>query len=723
MAKAKETTQPMSEAASWLSEIELAINDAKDYRDRCKVVRDQYLYVNSKRAKDRRMQIFWANVETMRPKVYNRPPKAVAASRWRDGDPKVRVSSMALERGLQFQIDYLDYDRVFKLVRDDYLLYARGTARLRYEPVFSRADVETQVDDASSEGAERAGELEGEAANSGEVLKFENVQLDFIQGDDFIHPKCRIWEELPWLAFRAFLTKDEIRKRWPDAADKIEFNTTAATDKVSSSMPSRDQQRNKATIYEIWDKLAGKVRWIARGCDEILEEADPYLKFEGFFPCPRPAYGTLPSDEMYPRPDYIFFQDQIEEIDQLTARIGALTDALKVVGFYPSGPQGEGSPEIERALKPGTENKLIAVKAWDMFQKQGGGGAPIIWVPVDQVAKVITECIALRKELIQDVYNVTGISDVLRGQTDPNETLGAQQIKQDSSDTRLSTKQKEMARFARDVIAMLAEVMSQQFQITSILEMSGISLPSQADVQAQQQQYQQQVVLAKGQAAQAAQVAPPGQRPQQPNLPPPPAMPECTVEDVEQLLRNAVLRRFRVEIETDSTIAADQAQEQAARSQFLESITKMVTAWAPIVQAKPQLMPVMGQFMLFGVRAFPVARELEEVIEKAVEELSTQMSQPQQPPPPSPTDQLKFQTEQTKANAQIQTAQIKAQAETMKAQAEIAQAKIDGEGANAEFLMDQQRHSMEMAKMEAEHQRDMQKLAMQAAQPQPVAQQ
>jgi hypothetical protein len=43
-------------------------------------------------------------------------------------------------------------------------------------------------------------------------------------------------------------------------------------------------------------------------------------------------------------PDFIFYQDQCDEIDALTKRIAALTDSLKLVGFYPGGPQGEGFP-------------------------------------------------------------------------------------------------------------------------------------------------------------------------------------------------------------------------------------------------------------------------------------------------------------------------------------------------------------------------------------------
>ena len=44
-----------------------------------------------------------------------------------------------------------------------------------------------------------------------------------------------------------------------------------------------------------------------------------------------------------------------------TARIAALSESLKLVGFYPAGPAGEGAPEIERAVTPGFENRHFAL--------------------------------------------------------------------------------------------------------------------------------------------------------------------------------------------------------------------------------------------------------------------------------------------------------------------------------------------------------------------------
>ncbi|RUV23466.1 hypothetical protein, partial [Mesorhizobium sp. M1A.F.Ca.IN.022.04.1.1] len=497
----KEAATPQ-DAATWLSEIEAAQRDMQPYFQRCDRIRKLYRYENNRSTQKRRYQIFWANVETMKPTVYAKVPKAVVESRFRTGDPVARIASTLLERTIQFQLDLNDYDRTFKQMRDDYLLYARGVPRLRYEPEFDEAKVEEGLDDAAVTGRE----VDSEAPDTNQVLKFENVHCDYVQLEDLIHPKARTWEELPWLAFRAFLTKEEWNKRFPDYKGTVPFDTSGLD---ANDGKSKDSAIDKATVYEIWDKTNQRVLWVAKGCAEILEDSAPYLKFTGFFPSPRPAYGTLTNDSLEPIPDIAYYQDQVDEINELTARIGSLTDALKLVGFYPSGPQGEGSPEVEKAMRPGFENKMIAVKSWAAFAEGGKGGAPIIWLPVDHVAKIISECVQLRKQLIDDVFQVTGISDIMRGDTDPDETMGAQKLKSQYSSSRTKDRRNEISRVARDVVRMVGELVSEQFQISTMMEIASVPLPSKQDVmmaaQQAQLQYQQAMLQYRQVQAQAQQ--------------------------------------------------------------------------------------------------------------------------------------------------------------------------------------------------------------------------
>jgi len=683
MADMDDDSAMTADVKTWLDEIERAQRDMSTWDERCKKIRRLYRYDNSTRAKTRRFHIFWSNIQTIAPAIYALTPKPVVVSRFNDGDPVARQTAMLVERCLKFMGDTLNYQRTFLQVRDDYLLYGRGVPRLRYEPVFVEGGDAQPLDDAQMGGPEAAAEQATDDAAPEEVLEFENVYVDYVQREDFIHPKSRTWEEVPWVAYRAYLTRDELVDRFPDVGKSIPLDSRVH----DQSDEQKTSPADKATVYEIWDKTERKVLWIAKGHPEVLEEGEPYLKLTGFYPSPRPAYGTLTGDSLEPIPDYIFYQDQVEEINQLTARIASLTDSLKLVGFYPAGPNGEGAPEIERAVLPGVENKMIGVKAWAAFKEGGGGGAPIVWLPVEQVASIIKECIGLRRELISDIYQITGISDIMRGETNPNETAEAQNLKTQFGSTRMEDRRREVARMCRDVMRMAGEIVAEHFQVETLEKIANVKLPREADIQLQQVQ----AAIAYQQQAKQAQLI--GQ--QMPPMPQPKASGQPTFEMVEQMLRDGILRRFRLDIETDSTISTNAAQEKQDRTQFLGAVSQFISAWGPMVQQNPMLAPLAGQLILFGVRAFPVARELEETVEKFIQMMEEHASQPQQQPNP----------EMEKAKADIQISQVKAKNDMQIATTKAAN---DMQIEREKMALEQQSHHHDMQIKVAQHQMDTQ---------------
>ena len=790
---AAETTTPSDDVAEWLSLIENARKDMRDYEQRCDRIRRKYVYENSQTTKRRRFQMLWSNQEILRPAVYAKRPSPSVTNRWRDGDAVARITCELLERNLDFQFDICDYDHAFQLIRDDFLLFARGVCRLRYEPTFKSDEIAPGEDDddaARFSGPPRAsgggdmapsgGASDGEderdirAGDEGddesdvdggaqEDIAFESVHLDFVQLTDFIHPKCRTWKELPWVCYVSYLDREKLVKRFGDKIGNAVQLDTVDEGKQDDKRTTNSEAAKKATIYEIWDKSKLRVLWISPGHHEVLDSGDPYLKFTGFFPSPRPAYGTISTDSLVPHPDFIFYQDQAEEIDELTARIGHLTDSLKLVGFYPAGPSGEGAPEIEKAVRPGFENKMIAVRSWAAFAQGGKAGAPIVWLPVDTVGVILKGCVELRKQLIDDVYQLTGISDIIRGTTEAEETAAAQGLKSQWGSLRLNVRQKELARLAKDVTRMAAEVIANHFQISTLVKCANMKVPTEADNQKKIEEYQLQLrqfalsqqqsqmmghnggppmgpappgagppgvppIAHAGGPPQGAMPGPPAPHPMPPQGPPPgglpasggqaapapqgpppgpapkpPAPPQLgpTQEMVAELLKDGVTQRFLIDIETDSTIAADENAEKAARTQILESISKFIVAWMPIVQGAPELLPLAGEMLLFAVRAFPAARELEEAIEQAMDKMAMAAGQPK---PPS-GEQLKAQADLQKAQAEIQNAQIEAQTAAQKSQADIAMTQLKGQTAMKE-------HEMKMAQMQMQMQLEREKMQM-----------
>lgn len=502
----KEEVKPTNEVQTWLSEISRAQKHLDKWTERCEKIRKKYRYEASTDSRVRQYQMLWSNMETMKPSVYTRPPKGVVQQRWKDRDPVSRNATEMLERCINFTLDANDYNTKLEQVRDDYLLYARGVARVKYKPEFDTVDKEDGMPDEAAIDPEKDIEAEAKTpeADPQQVLKFENCNLEYIQRKDFAHSISRTWEEVTWAAFQCFMTRDELCDRFDEEiAEAIPLDS--GPDRTDDAGRS-EQPENKATIWEIWDKSKNEVLWVTKGYKDVLERGEPYLKLEGFFPCPKPAYGTLTNDSLEPIPDYVFYKDQADEIDVLTARIASLSESLKLVGFYPAGPAGEGAPEIERAVQPGFENKLIAVKSWSTFQEGAKGSAPIIFLPVDQVGNILQGCVKLRQQLIEDVYQIYGLSDIMRGNSDPRETAQAQGIKAQFGSIRIRDRQKELARFCRDLCRIVGEILASQFNQDTLMKMANMKMPTQAELD--QQALEQQIAAIQQQAAQAAQQQP-----------------------------------------------------------------------------------------------------------------------------------------------------------------------------------------------------------------------
>lgn len=611
--------------------------------------------------RDRQFQLFWANISVLGPSVYSRPPVPVVTPRFRDRRPIPRVASELLERSTIVGFESADIDGVMRLVRDDMLMQSRGQVWLRYE-----------------------------ADGKGDAVK-EKVCIDHADRRDFLHEAARNWQEVGWVAKRSWLTRKEMRKRFSKPSGAAYQKADYAIRKDAES--EADDGKRKAGVWEIWSKTENKVIWVTKGVEVVLDEDEPHLTLEGFFPCPRPAYASMQRRSLIPVPDILFYKDQLEEINELTARIAALSEAVKVRGFYPAG-AAELGDAIESAIKKTTDNQvLIGISNWAMI---GGGGAKdmIVWLPIDLITTTITNLVVLRKQLIDDVYQITGISDIMRGQTEASETLGAQQLKSQYGSVRIRDRQEELVRFARDVTRISAEIMAENFQPKSLLEMSQMELPSDADIA--QQIGQMQAEMAAGQAQlealqkdiEAAQADPEVQQMAQ-------AAPDkakqivaqvqqqikqltgqieglqqqiektqkiVTIDQVMALLREQKLRPFVLDIETDSTIAPDENAAKQRATEFMTAVGGILQQALGLLQQAPEAAPLVAEAIKYTASQYRAGREMEGVIDEFADKMAARASAPK---PPDPAH--------AKAQADAQAAQIKAQQDAQAAQVEHAE--------------------------------------------------
>lgn len=673
-------------ARAWLDDIQQAEQSMADWTKRAKNI--ERIYLDDREEKtdtQRKYAMLWANVSVLQPAVYAQPPQPAVSRRFSDRDPVARAVAEVLERSITSLYDLSDIDSPIKSARDNYLIVGRGTMWVRYVPTFETEQYE------GDEGTELV-----------EVLADETLAYDFVHWSDFIHPKARRWEDLPWVGRKVYLDKEAGEKRFgKEVWDKVRAAYMATkTGEYAKAAPD-----DKPCVFEVWSRRDNEVIWLAENYGEdVLDRRPPLYMLKGFFPCPKPLYATLPTDKLKPVPDYVYYQDQAQEINKLTAKIDALEDALKLVGFYPAGADGEISSAIEMALKPSTSNQMVPVPGWASFVSGGGAKQMIEWLPVENVLVVLQGCIELRQKLIEDVYQITGISDIIRGSTDPRETRGAQQLKAQWGGTRIRPRQEEVARFCRDLTRISAEILSEKFQPDTLWRLSGLKYPTAEEKAAAEKQIQQFEQMGQMMAQQAQAT---GQQP-----PPMPPIPEeieemlkkPSQEEIIDLMRDDQLRSYRIGIETDSTIAADEQAEKESRQEFVTVLGGLMGQAIPTAMQVPELVPVIGESLLFMARAYRAGRSMEDVIETAVENLTKKAdSAGNQPPQPDP------RVEKIKADAKLQEQKLAAQVKNDEAKTQIdaqeAMSKEQREWAEfqsrdklawAEFQADQERVRAEM---------------------------
>ena len=664
IAKAEQARQP------WLTRCEKIVKRYKDERDNA---------TEAPRSK-RRFNILWSNVETLKPAIYARTPKADVGRRYKDADPVGRVASELIERALNYSGDAYDFDGRMKACRDQFLLVGRATAWVRYTATFQPTATTPANDDA--EALEDAPSASGQISDEPEELvDTETVEFDHVSYEDFLHGPGRSWAEVSWIARKAYLTRKELVARFGEDKGKavtLDFTPAGVRD------DDRDDQFKKAVVFEVWDRATRTAIWLSKGYPtDVLDEREDPLGLQDFFPCPPPMLATTGLDSLVPVPDFVLYQDQADEIDDLTDRIHDLTKMLKVRGFY------AGQHEAKMAnLLDGANGDMVSVDGWQAVKDGGGLKGLVDYFPIEMVISTLQECIATRKQTIDDVYQITGISDIMRGDTDPDETKGAQVLKSTWGSSRVRDRQKEMARFARDILRLKAQVIAAKFQPQTLSEMTDVQLLTAAE--------KQQIALVQQAAQQAAAAA------QAQGLPapaPPPAldpaklklMSEPSWDDVMQLMGSKTLLRFRIDVESDSTAEPDEQEEKQRRIEFVEAIGKFIANSLPVVQTQPAMLPLVMESLKFLVRGFRAGREMEDIIDQATAKLEQAAQQPQpQAPPKGPDPQAQ--------QMQGQAAMLKAQAAMGQVQNDRAHLQIEGQRAAAE-------HQAAMAGVQAENAR------------------
>lgn len=605
-------------ARRWLSEIALAQETFRAWKEDARKCWELY---QSKKTAENQFNIFWSNVETRRQAVYNSTPRPDVRRRFRDPDPVGKVASNVLERALAYSIDDYDFDTHVEAVVLDVEVTGRGVARVKYDPTFVKSSTpEENSDDEAEEGAE-------------EVYS-EKVPCNHVQWDDFLHGAAKEWCDVPWVAFRHQFHYDEIAEMFGrDVANAVDY-TEPESEAAKGFHEDMKTLLVVCEVWEIWEKDTRNVFFISDGFKQgPMKVVEDPLRLEGFFPVGSPVFAIEDSTTLVPGVPYRKYEEQAKELNRTTYRINKIIDSLKVRGAYSA-----TLSELPQILEA-EDQDFIPIQNESQVANMGGLDKAIWIMPIEKLVTVLKELIAARAAIIQTIYEITGMGDIIRGVSNPHETAHAQDLKSQWGSLRLQREQRDIQRFVRDIFRLKAEIMSEHFSAEQLAGMTGIQLPTAEEkekVQKALQEMQQQ----------AQQQPEPGQPPPQP---PDPLMIDHAQEilklptwaEVMKLLKSDDMRQYRIDIETDSTIAETIQQDTQGLQEAVTAISALATAFGPAIQMGVLSVDV------FKTIATRIARTIK--MGEAVEDAIDSIKQP--PPQQAPAEQ----------DNSVQVAQIKEQ--------------------------------------------------------------
>lgn len=536
----------------------------------------------------KKVNLFYSNTTVIKESLYNSLPKP-SVSRLHKGDHQnepARVAAFIMERGLTYEIHCAKYfDSAVKAAILDRLVPGLGVTWITFIPP--------------------------EGQNP------ETLTVDIVYWKDFLYEPKRAWEQVTWAGRILHMSNEEAEKKWPGKQFAIgqRENPSNTTLSISAEMINE----NKTSVIQMWDKNKREVLHLTMTGEVLDRIKDPY-ELIGFYPCPKPLIASPPTAKFLPLPDYYIAQDQYMEMDILYARINLIIEAVKVAGVYDS-----STPELQRMLG-GTENKLIPVDNWAMFAEKGGVKGTIDWFPVDQITSILQQLVSTYDFMKNQLFEVTGMADIVRGSTNQYETAAAQQIKAQFASVRMNAYQRDVSFFVRDMLRIMGELMVQMYTDQKLQAIVG-------------------------------------------------TIPENDMQFLPQamaVLRSDFLLKYNIDIETDSLTQADWGLQQSQRMEFVSTLSQFIQGAMPVIESVPAMGPLMLEIIKFASVGFKGSSELEGMIDAAIKAAAEAAAQPA---PPSP-EQQKMEAEQKRAEAEMAMEQQRDQAkfalEQQKTQATMA---------------------------------------------------
>lgn len=698
------------QVAAWLEEIGVSKKREKSWRiEAAKIVQ---LYEGYK-SESSPFNILFSNTDTMSPALYNNTPRPAVTRRFQDKDPLGAAVCMTLNRTLVYSLDSNDLDQPeFDILAEHAILQAlvpgRGVIRFKYNADITKAGGVKAAEDQNPKTIPDT-PAEGYAAQTSEEYeKVENERIcgEMVQYDRFLCGYAQKWAQVPWISFEHHMTEAELCKNFGDEIGKKVKCAELEEDSEGEDNAAKDK-RKVAVVYELWNKADRTVLFVSPGYkDRELKITEDPLELSGFYPMDEPLRFMNKVSNTIPQPIYNLYRKQAEELNKVTNRIDAIIECLKVRGAYDS-----AVTEMSKILAA-DDGEMVAIENVQMLGEGADLKKAIFLMPLTELVSVLQQLYLQRTQVKTVIYEITGISDILRGSSVASETATAQTIKNDWGTLRLKKSQKKVQKWCRNNLRIMAEIAARKFSqetFMKVTELPYITMEQKQAAEAELTQWKQQQMMQQQQAQQAAAMQPQPQ-PEQPPAPvppqaPPQAPPQHLVdmmatpvwEEIIALMRDELHMSYRVDIETNSTIADDMAEDQKNIGELLNALSQFLNGVAPLIEGKTMPFEVAKAMMLGIVRKMRMGPEVEDLLDKMKEPEPPAAPPPPPPPPPDPNIQLKAQAEAAKLQMEMQ--RLKQEEEMLKLEMEAARQEHTNKMTleNQKMQVNQQKFETQMA--------------------------
>lgn len=641
-------------AKYWHDQITNAEDRYKTFCDRAKQSIEVYNTKHKIDEVERRINCWWSLVNTMLPAYYSSTPKAQVELKKKAGTQAHSLAAVALERCTQWEMDEgFDFDQVGLDSALHFLLTGIGVLWARYEANISKKEVRLNLIRTESGLITPDGKLwkgketEVEEATDGsltccqeyEAKEGERAILELVNYDDFRCSDARNVSEIEWKARRAWLCEEEAEEIFgKDIAGDLSYDSFPESFKRDVNAGNKDEYNGKAELWEIHCEESGKVYWLqAKGEKSVLQEDEPRLKFEDFYPCVEIRSSTDPLS-IIPVSDYEHAKDQILLCERLTSRKHALIQSIRTnFGFDAT------MPELADFFTG--DLKGIPVKNWPSYKGRGGLASAMEFqdpTPYVNALQIVSEQEAAAWDKLCEM---TKCSDLLRGQTDPTKTATANRLENAWSSLGLIVRQNQFANFIGRAVGKVGTIIAQAYspeRIAEISDLKGLIQPLAAD----------------------------------------PMQAQTLEQEVLGIIKNAEEMAFRIEIASDSMVCLNERQERQDAVDLIQSSGAFFQQMQQMIEQYPPLITLGIQLFQFIVRRYRGGKELEPIFIDALQKTGQMAQQKQEAAQQQPPDPAMIA-----AQTQMQIAQMDAQTQQQKSMADfqIAQAKEQREAAAMQF--------------------------------------